>query len=128
MAWEADRLPAGLLACLKEKGVKVIHEPDPKVEAGLTGALAGVAETGTLILPGGKGRPLTASLLPFVHIAILRAEDILPDMAAALKLRELSQCSAAALVSGPSRTADIEMTLTLGVHGPREVHVFCLVD
>jgi L-lactate dehydrogenase complex protein LldF len=128
MAWEADRLPAGLLACLKEKGVKVTHEPDPKVEAGLTGALAGVAETGTLLLPGGKGRPLTASLLPFVHIAILRAEDILPDMAAALKLRELSQCSAAALVSGPSRTADIEMTLTLGVHGPREVHVFCLVD
>jgi L-lactate utilization protein LutC len=128
MAWEADRLPAGLLANLKEKGIKVTHSPDPKVEAGLTGALAGVAETGTLVLPGGKGRPLTASLLPQLHIAVLQAEDILPDMAAALKLPGLRSCAAAALVSGPSRTADIEMTLTLGVHGPRDVYVFCLVD
>ena len=98
------------------------------MEAGLTGALAGVAETGTLVLLGGRGRPLTASLLPLLHIAVLKAEDILPDMAAALKLPELQECAAAALVSGPSRTADIEMTLTLGVHGPREVVVFCLVD
>jgi L-lactate dehydrogenase complex protein LldF len=128
LAWEADRLPVGLLACLKEKGIKVTHSPDPKVEAGLTGALAGVAETGTLVLPGGKGRPLTASLLPLLHIAVLKAEDILPDMASALKLPGLRQCAAAALISGPSRTADIEMTLTLGVHGPRDVVVFCLVD
>jgi L-lactate dehydrogenase complex protein LldF len=128
MAWEADRLPAGLLTSLLEKGIKVTHTPDPAVEAGLTGALAGVAETGTLVLPGGKGRALSASLLPMLHIAVLKAEDILPDMAAALKLPELQECAAAALVSGPSRTADIEMTLTLGVHGPREVVVFCLVD
>ncbi len=128
LAWEADRLPVGLLACLKDKGIKVTHTPDPKVEAGLTGALAGVADTGTLVLPGGKGRPLTASLLPLLHIAVLKAEDILPDMASALKLPGLRQCAAAALVSGPSRTADIEMTLTLGVHGPRDVVVFCLVD
>ncbi len=128
LAWEADRLPVGLLACLKEKGIKVTHTPDPKVEAGLTGALAGVADTGTLVLPGGKGRPLTASLLPLLHIAVLKAEDILPNMASALKLPGLRQCAAAALVSGPSRTADIEMTLTLGVHGPRDVVVFCLVD
>jgi L-lactate dehydrogenase complex protein LldF len=128
IAWEADRLPVGLLDGLVEKGIQVTHTPDPKVEAGLTGALAGVAETGTLVLPGGKGRPLTTSLLPQLHIAVLRAENILPDMAAALKLPELRQCAAAALVSGPSRTADIEMTLTLGVHGPRDVTVFCLVD
>ena len=128
LAWNAGNLPVGLVACLKEKGFKVVHEPDPLAEAGLTGALAGVAETGTLVLPGGSGRPLTASLLPAVHIAVLRAEDILPDMVSALKLTEVRQSPATVLISGPSRTADIEMTLTLGVHGPREVHVFCLVD
>ena len=128
MAWEAGSLPAGLLACLREKGIRIVHDPNPQVEAGLTGALAGVAETATLVLPGGPGRPLTASLLPQVHIAVLKAEDIVPDMLTALKLPEVRQSAATALISGPSRTADIEMTLTLGVHGPREVHVFCLVD
>jgi L-lactate dehydrogenase complex protein LldF len=128
LSWEASLLPAGLLDFLQGKGIKLIHQPDPTVEAGLTGALAGVAETATLVLPGGPGRPLTASLLPQVHIAVLKAEDILPDMASALRLPEVRQSSAAALVSGPSRTADIEMTLTLGVHGPKELHVFCVVD
>lgn len=128
LSWEASQLPAGLLDFLEGKGIKLIHQPDPKVEAGLTGALAGVAETATLVLPGGPGRPLTASLLPKVHIAVLKAKDILPDMASALRLPEVRQSAAAALISGPSRTADIEMTLTLGVHGPKEVHVFCLVD
>jgi L-lactate dehydrogenase complex protein LldF len=128
MAWEARHLPAGLLDFLVSKGVKVTHQPDPSVYAGITGALAGVAETATLVLPGGPGRPLTASLLPQMHIAVLKAEDILPDMASALRLPEVRHSAATAFVSGPSRTADIEMTLTLGVHGPKEVHVFCLVD
>ena len=86
LSWEASLLPAGLLDFLQGKGIKVIHQPDPTAEAGLTGALAGVAETGTLVLPGGPGRPLTASLLPQVHIAVLEAKDILPEMASALKL------------------------------------------
>ncbi len=128
MAWEASHLPVGLLESLGDKGIKITHQPDPLAGAGITGALAGVAETATLVLPGGSGRPLTASLLPQVHIAVLKAEDIFPDMAAALRLPEVRRCAATALVSGPSRTADIEMTLTLGVHGPKEVHVFCLDD
>jgi L-lactate dehydrogenase complex protein LldG len=92
----------------------------------LTGALAGVAETGTLVLPSGAGRPQTASLLPEVHIAILKAEDIYETLQEVLELREVHQASVVDLISGPSRTADIEMTLTIGVHGPREVHVFCV--
>lgn len=127
MAWESNQLPGGLLDFLRGKGIQITHQPDPLAGAGITGALAGVAETATLVLPGGSGRPLTASLLPQVHIAVLKAEDILPDMAAALRLPEVRRCAATALVSGPSRTADIEMTLTLGVHGPKEVHVYCLV-
>ena len=125
-AWEEAELPAGLLETLRAAGIQVSHKPVPSIQVGLTGALAGVAETGTLILPSGAGRPQTASLLPEVHIAILKAEDIYETLLEVLELREVHQASAVDLISGPSRTADIEMTLTIGVHGPREVHVFCV--
>lgn len=128
MAWNRKYLPEGLLDLLELKGIRCIHHPDASVQAGLTGALAGVAETATLVLPSGAGKPLTASLLPLLHIAVIRAGDIYPDMTSVLKLDEVRQSAATVLVSGPSRTADIEMTLTLGVHGPKEVFVFCLVD
>lgn len=125
-AWESERLPAGLLSAIQEAGVQISHQPDPDAQAGLTGSLAAIAETGTLVLPSGPGRPLTASLLPDIHIAVLRAEDIYENLAQVLSLDEVRNAASVALVTGPSRTSDIEMTLTLGVHGPREVHVFCL--
>ena len=77
-----------------------------------------------MALPGGEGQPLTASLLPEIHIAALRAADILPSMEAAMSTLEIAKSPAVTLVSGPSRTADIEMTLTIGVHGPGELHIF----
>jgi L-lactate dehydrogenase complex protein LldF len=132
LAWQAPYLPPGLLETLSEAGIQVLHQPDPRAQAGLTGVLAGLAETGTLVLPAGAGRPATASLLPEIHLAILRREDILPNLEsllageAAEKLQAVLNASSLALVSGPSRTADIEMTLTIGVHGPRQVHVFCV--
>ena len=86
--------------------------------------LAGIAETGTLVIPGGAGRPLTASLLPGIHIAVLRAADILLSLEQAIRLPQVASAPATVLVTGPSRTGDIEMTLTIGVHGPKEVHVF----
>ncbi len=125
VAWETG-LPAGLLDTLRENGILAGPGPHPMVKIGLTGALAAVAETGTLVIPGGPGRPLTASLLPEVHIAVLREADIYENLAQALSLSEVREVSALALVSGPSRTADIEMTLTIGVHGPGEVHVICI--
>lgn len=124
-AWK-DGLPAGLLEQLREAGMEIAHDPDPSLRAGLTGSLAGIAESGTLALYGGAGRPLTASLLPEIHLAILHTRDIQANLPAVLKLRQIREASAAVLISGPSRTADIEMTLTIGVHGPREVHVFCI--
>jgi L-lactate dehydrogenase complex protein LldG len=107
-------------------GMQVVHQPDPAVQAGLTGALAGIAETGSLVIPGGPGKPLTASLLPETHLAILQARDILDYTAQALALPQVHQASAAVLITGPSRTADIEMTLTIGVHGPKILVVFIL--
>ena len=111
-------------AALTKAGISVQYEADESIKAGITGALAGIAETGTLIIPGGEDQPLTASLLPEIHIAVLRAAEILPSMEAAMSTLEIAKSPAVALVSGPSRTADIEMTLTIGVHGPGEIHVF----
>ena len=126
MAWEGRQLPDGLLDALVEAGIQVSHIPDPTARAGLTGAVAAVAETGTLVLPSGVGRLQSAALLPTIHIAILNSRDIYENLPQVLNLREVREASSVALISGPSRTADIEMSLTIGMHGPAEVHVFCL--
>jgi L-lactate dehydrogenase complex protein LldG len=95
------------------------------VMVGLTGALAGLADTGSLALVSGPGRGRTASLLPPFHVAMLRVEQLYPTYAAFLAAHPqvADMGSNLVLVTGPSRTADIEMTLTRGVHGPGEVHV-----
>jgi L-lactate dehydrogenase complex protein LldF len=126
LSWEKDQLPHGLIDSLLSKGITVSEEFDEELKAGISGAQAAIAETGTLILTSGKGRPQFVSLTPEIHFAVLRASDIFQNITQALLLPEVRQASATALISGPSRTADIEMTLTLGVHGPRNVHVFCL--
>lgn len=127
-AWEEAHLPQGLLAWLRQNGVQVHLTPDPDLPAGLSGALAAVAESGTLVLTSGPGRPLTASLLPPLHFVILHERDILARLPEALRLPALRQAAAAVLISGPSRTADIEMTLTIGVHGPAELIVYLLSE
>jgi L-lactate dehydrogenase complex protein LldG len=73
----------------------------------------------------GAGRSLHASLLPQIHIALLRESEILPSLDHAIHL--VRDTKSAVFITGPSRTADIEMSLTIGMHGPGEVHVF-LVD
>jgi L-lactate dehydrogenase complex protein LldF len=125
-AWDEAYLPSGLIPALRAGGIQVQARPDPNLRAGLTGALAGIAETGTLVLPGGVGRPQTASLLPEYHFAVLRQADLVDTLAEAFRLPGLRDYPTLVLASGPSRTADIEMTLTIGVHGPREVRVFII--
>lgn len=124
--WDADTLPVGLVEALKAEGILITTHPDPGAQAGLSGALAGIAETGSLVLTGGPGRPLSTSLLAPLHIAVLEASSIKENLPQVLQLAEITQASAAVLVTGPSRTADIEMTLTIGVHGPGSLHVFCI--
>jgi L-lactate dehydrogenase complex protein LldF len=125
-AWDEGYFPAGLIPKLRLGGIQLQTQPDPTLRAGLTGALAGIAETGTLVLPGGVGRPLTASLLPEIHFAVLRQEFIVGTLVEALRLPAIRKSSAVVLTTGPSRTADIEMTLTIGVHGPKEVRLFII--
>jgi len=90
-------------------------------------AAYGLADTGTLVLCSSAGDHRLDSLLPPLHVAILRARDIVPDLAALFDRlaadRRLDKHSAVTFVRGPSRTADIELTLTVGVHGPGRVRV-----
>lgn len=124
--WHPRYLPVGLLDFLEQNGIALTSQAAPHAAVGLTGAAWAIAESGTLVLPGDQDRPLTASLLPEIHLAILHSKDILSRLPEALKRQETAQAPVTVLISGPSRTADIEMTLTIGVHGPKEVVVFCV--
>jgi L-lactate utilization protein LutB len=101
-------------------------------DAGITMAQHAIAETGTLILEAERERHRLISLLPPIHIALVRSSDICLTIGDALKqLRGDSQRAmsrAITFITGPSRTADIELTLTVGVHGPKEVYVIVLDD
>ena len=110
---------------LKAADITFTHAPDPGIKVGVTKAVCGLADTGSVLIVDGEGSPLQASLLPEIHIAILQTSKILPSLENAMPL--VRDSKAAVFISGPSRTADIEMTLTIGVHGPGELHVL-LVD
>jgi len=123
-----DRVLVDESAAPHVNGISAIREPDPTVRCGVTGALAGIAKTGSLVLISGAGQTLTASLLPEVHVAVLKTSKLVPTLAEALRRPEVRTALAGVIVTGPSRTADIEMTLTIGVHGPGELHVFLIDD
>jgi L-lactate dehydrogenase complex protein LldF len=110
---------------LRNAGITFTRMPDPAIRVGVTKALCGLADTGSILVVDGEGDPLHASLLTEIHIAVLRATQIFPSLDYAVHLTR--ETKSAAFITGPSRTADIEMSLTIGVHGPGEVHVF-LVD
>ncbi|HTP02885.1 MAG TPA: LUD domain-containing protein [Anaerolineales bacterium] len=122
MAW--DPIEGLDRSRLTAAGIALTGEPDPLLKVGITGAAAGIAETGTLLITSGPGRPLTASLLPDVHIAVLPASLILGSLEEALSRPDIPAASASVLITGPSRTADIEMALTIGVHGPKQVVIY----
>lgn len=120
-------LPLKFGDALRQNDIEVSSVHSASIRAGITGALAGIAETGSLVIPGGEGRPLSASLVPEIHLAIIDSTCLVSSLEEALRLPEIVKAPATVIVTGPSRTADIEMTLTIGVHGPKELHVF-LVD
>ncbi|MBK6645028.1 MAG: LUD domain-containing protein [Anaerolineales bacterium] len=103
---------------LTDTGIDYTHDPDPTLTVGVTKAWAGLADTGSVLEADGE---LFGSLLPEVHLVILKSKDILPSLPDSMSLVKNQN---AVFITGPSRTADIEMTLTIGVHGPREIHVF----
>lgn len=93
---------------------------------GITGAACAIAETGTLVLLSGADTPPTVSLLPETHIAVVSRARVVRNMEDAWALLRAGHerlPRAVSFVSGPSRTADIEQTVTLGAHGPYRVHI-----
>ena len=101
--------------------------------AGITGATMAVAATATLVLPCGPGRPRGTHIVPPAHVCLLRAATVVATLDDALALIASAGGSGAAglpsnvsWVSGPSRTADLEMRRTLGVHGPKSVDLIVI--
>jgi L-lactate dehydrogenase complex protein LldG len=108
-------------------GFRVHRGIAPELDgAGVSEASYGLADTGSVVLAASATEPRARSLLPPVHVSLLREDRVLPG------LRELFEAlggelpSALAIVTGPSRSADIEQQLVVGVHGPGEVHVVLL--
>ena len=99
-------------------------QPDAETLMGITGCTCAVAATGTVVLAGQSGSPLSASLLPETHIVVVGERQLVASLEEALRLPEMRLASSCVMITGPSRTADIEMTLTIGVHGPKELLVF----
>jgi L-lactate dehydrogenase complex protein LldG len=94
----------------------------------ITGAFAGIAETGTLVTTSGPEHPVTLNLLPDTHIVVLRESDIVggyEDVWQRLRARYGKDRMPRTVntITGPSRTGDIEQTIELGAHGPRRMHI-----
>jgi L-lactate dehydrogenase complex protein LldG len=97
---------------------------------GVTNAALGVASTGSVLIASGADSPRATSILPESHLVILPADRLVPGLEEALDaVTQLADaCSNPFLVTGPSRTSDIEMEMVLGAHGPRSVHVLLVTD
>jgi L-lactate dehydrogenase complex protein LldG len=97
-------------------------------QVSITGAFAGIAETGTLVMASGPDHPVSLNLLPDTHIAVLREADIVAgyeEVWERLRARYGKDTMPRTVntITGPSRTGDIEQTIELGAHGPRRMHI-----
>jgi L-lactate dehydrogenase complex protein LldG len=146
VAWHSSALGADLTQALGARGLDVHQMPaaEPvgvaererlraiaaRADLGLTGVDLAIAETGTLVLVSGAGRPRSTSLLPPCHIAVFDRTALVESLRQVGVFLEAWHSDGAPpargavinFITGPSRTADIELTLTRGVHGPKEVH------
>ena len=96
---------------------------------GITGTFCAIAETGTLMLLSGADTPTATALLTDTHVAVVRADRIVAGMEEAFALVRAERGDmprALNMISGPSRTGDIEQTIVLGAHGPFRVHILLL--
>lgn len=142
LTWDFQYIPVdGLDVALTEAGVAVtfpdLYTDDREAHtvticeagAGIIGADAALATTGTLVLSTAPGRGRTPTILPPRLIVVITMDQLLPNVEAWLARERASgmtnvrNSANVAFVTGPSRTGDIEMALVLGVHGPGEVHV-----
>ena len=123
-----------LTAALRKDGIEVCSTPDDDtlfgVDAAITGVAAAIAETGTVVCTSGTQSARGSSLIPPVHVAVVGAAQVLRDLYDYFDvLSGVDKLPANVnLITGPSKTADIEGVLVTGVHGPGEVHVILVDD
>jgi L-lactate dehydrogenase complex protein LldG len=135
--WESQFLKEiNLKQDYKDAGLKLITAKNKNrmanADIGITEVDYAIADTGTLVLLTDKNQPRSVSLLPPIHLAIVRPENLvrnINDLFIILKSwlqnsEDITSCMT--FITGPSRTADIELSLTLGVHGPKELYVLIL--
>ena len=130
-----EAMPSGALAPAERDALRARIAA---ADLGLTGVDLAVAETGTLVLVSGSGRPRSTSLLPAVHVAVFDRAALVESLEQVGLVLEAwhesgrddrpERGAAINFITGPSRTADIELTLTRGVHGPKEVHAIFVDD
>ena len=154
---DMDAVPAAVAAFLKAENLPAALRmaPDPDLEAlpwdeqplltlakgaaeaddqvSLTAAFAGIAETGTVMLLSGAAGPTTLNFLPENHLVVIKASDVTglyEDAWDRLRARYGAgqMPRTVNLVTGPSRTGDIEQTIQLGAHGPRRLHILLVED
>ena len=120
----SDDLVEQYAASAERAGFTVHRTQTPDLPgAEVSEASYGLADTGSVVLLASPEEPRARSLLPDVHVTLLRADRILPGLEELFAALGSELPSSIAIVSGPSRSADIEQRLTVGVHGPAEVHV-----
>jgi L-lactate dehydrogenase complex protein LldG len=128
--WETLQLRRlGMTEILDSLGVELIPPNASKHEMalcdlGITEADFLLPETGTLVLRSSAEKPRAVSLLPRIHLAIVRPEMVRADMHQVFA--EAKDSHYLVFITGPSRTADIELTVTLGVHGPKNLYVWMM--
>lgn len=129
-AWDTPQLRRlGIPEILNSLGVELVPPTASKHEMalcdlGITEADYLLPETGTLVLTSSVFKPRAVSLLPRIHLAIVRPDKLRADMHQVFA--EAKQSNYLVFITGPSRTADIELTVTLGVHGPKNLFVWIL--
>ena len=146
VAWHPAALGVDWIEALSAQGLDTVAMPSAGVEpaaerqalrdviaaadVGVTGVDLAIAETGSLVLRSGSGRPRSTSLLPPYHVAVFDRGALVESLAQVgvfleawhEEPSEVWRGGVINVITGPSRTADIELTLTRGVHGPKEVH------
>jgi len=128
--WNTPHLKQlGIADSLRSLGVELVSPNANKHEMaqcdlGITEADYILPETGTLVLRSSAEKPRAVSLLPGVHLAIVRPEMLRADMHQVFA--EAKDSNYLVFITGPSRTADIELTVTLGVHGPKNLYVWMM--
>ncbi len=128
--WQTPELQElGIAELLSELGVEIVspyadNRAIAECDLGVTGVDAALPETGTLLLRSSAEKVRTVSLVPRIHLAILRPAALRADLHQAFA--DVKHDNYFVFVTGPSRTADIELTLTIGVHGPKALHVWII--